>query len=76
MALEDIKQEIAREHNELELEKQLLKETGDIEDVDATYVQEFIRAVVPETDDPHAPSLSLRMVFLGTLWAVGLGLVN
>eukprot|EP00842_Homolaphlyctis_polyrhiza_P001735 jgi/Hompol1/2562/HPOL_006050-RA len=37
---------------------------------------EFTRTIVPETDDPYSPSLTIRMVFLGTAWAVALGLVN
>ncbi|KAJ1340316.1 hypothetical protein BSLG_005089 [Batrachochytrium salamandrivorans] len=34
------------------------------------------RGIVPETDDPSAPSMSVRMIFLGTIWAIFLGLMN
>nr|KAJ3410335.1 hypothetical protein HK105_002958 [Polyrhizophydium stewartii] len=73
MSAEDEK---AREKNELELEKQLLAETNDTEDLDRVYAQQFIDSVVPTTDDPNAPSLSVRMVLLGTIFAVALGLIN
>eukprot|EP00842_Homolaphlyctis_polyrhiza_P000609 jgi/Hompol1/1549/HPOL_005639-RA len=69
---DETKKDIA---HELEIEKELIK-SGDIEEVDAEYGNLYIRGIVPETDDPHAPSLTVRMVLLGTMWAVALGLVN
>ncbi|OAJ44246.1 OPT family small oligopeptide transporter [Batrachochytrium dendrobatidis JEL423] len=61
--------------HELNLEKELLK-SGDIEDVDAEYAKLYTQGIVPETDDPSAPSLSIRMILLGTIFAVLLGLMN
>ncbi|KAH6590841.1 hypothetical protein BASA61_005088 [Batrachochytrium salamandrivorans] len=68
--------EKAREAEELKHEKELLSATDDIEEVDASYAQSFVKSVVPETDDPNTPSLSIRMVVIGTLFAVALGLLN
>ncbi|KAL2917196.1 OPT superfamily [Polyrhizophydium stewartii] len=66
----------AAEKRELELEKKLLAESGDVEEADAVYAQQFVETIVPQTDDPDAPSLSLRAAVMGTLFAVALGLVN
>ncbi|KAL2912173.1 OPT superfamily [Polyrhizophydium stewartii] len=69
-------EEKIREKEELDHEKQLLASTDDIEELDGEYAQQFIDSVVPQTDDPNAPSLSVRMVVLGTLFAIFLGLMN
>eukprot|EP00842_Homolaphlyctis_polyrhiza_P000565 jgi/Hompol1/1509/HPOL_000598-RA len=61
--------------HELDIEKELLK-GGDIEEVDASYASLYTTGLVPETDDPHAPSLTVRMVILGTAWAIALALIN
>ncbi|KAH6561633.1 hypothetical protein BASA50_006030 [Batrachochytrium salamandrivorans] len=61
--------------HELDIEKDLMK-TGDIEDLDAEYSKLYTKGIVPETDDPSAPSMSVRMIFLGTIWAIFLGLMN
>ncbi|XJO75901.1 hypothetical protein BDV3_006505 [Batrachochytrium dendrobatidis] len=63
------------EIHELDPEKILLK-SGDIEHADIEYARLYTKGIVPETDDPSAPSLSIRMMLLGTIWAVFLGLVN
>ncbi|KAH6596736.1 hypothetical protein BASA61_003430 [Batrachochytrium salamandrivorans] len=59
----------------LDLEKELLR-TDDIEDVDAAYARQYTEGIVPQTDDPSAPSMSVRMIFLGTIFALFLGLMN
>ncbi|KAL2912414.1 OPT superfamily [Polyrhizophydium stewartii] len=61
--------EKVREKEELEHEKELLAQTDDIE-------EQFVDSVVPQTDDPNIPSLSVRMVVLGSLFAVALALMN
>ncbi|OAJ40207.1 OPT family small oligopeptide transporter [Batrachochytrium dendrobatidis JEL423] len=68
--------EKVREANELQHEKEILSKTNDIEDIDASYAQAFVKAIVPETDDPSTPSLSVRMILIGALFAVALGLLN
>ncbi|KAJ1340309.1 OPT family small oligopeptide transporter [Batrachochytrium salamandrivorans] len=69
---DDAENSLARE---LDIEKDLMK-TGDIEDLDAEYSKLYTKGIVPETDDPSAPSMSIRMVLLGTIWAIFLGLMN
>ncbi|KAH6579992.1 hypothetical protein BASA61_009980 [Batrachochytrium salamandrivorans] len=59
----------------LDLEKELLR-TGEVEDVDAAYARQYTEGIVPQTDDPSAPSMSVRMIFLGTIFALLLGLMN
>ncbi|KAH9245023.1 hypothetical protein BASA81_017524 [Batrachochytrium salamandrivorans] len=44
--------------HELDIEKDLMK-TGDIEDLDAEYSKLYTKGIVPETDDPSAPSIVL-----------------
>ncbi|EGF81571.1 hypothetical protein BATDEDRAFT_34848 [Batrachochytrium dendrobatidis JAM81] len=69
------KQDESLVDHELDVEKDLLK-SGDIEDVDAEYAKLYTKGIVPETDDPSAPSLSVRMLVLGIIWAIFLGLMN
>ncbi|KAJ3256596.1 hypothetical protein HK103_005230 [Boothiomyces macroporosus] len=33
-------------------------------------------SIIPQTDDPMAPSLTLRVIILGSLWCIFLGVVN
>ena len=35
-----------------------------------------IEGIVPTTDDPNAPSLSFRVLILGTMWCILLGAIN
>ncbi|KAJ1343475.1 hypothetical protein BSLG_001973 [Batrachochytrium salamandrivorans] len=65
-----------REKEELDHEKQLLQSTNDIEAVDESYAEQFVSTIAPTTDDPNDPSLTIRMVVLGTVFAIFLGLVN
>jgi uncharacterized oligopeptide transporter (OPT) family protein len=39
-------------------------------------VDVYISGIVPETDDPSIPSLTFRVVLLGTLWNVFLATIN
>nr|KAJ3420144.1 hypothetical protein HK105_006035 [Polyrhizophydium stewartii] len=60
----------------LEVEKQLLRDTDDIEAIDAEYSKMYTKGVVPETDDPSMPTLTVRMVLLGSVFAIFLGTLN
>ncbi|KAJ8331135.1 OPT super [Batrachochytrium dendrobatidis] len=66
---------VKQSDGELEPLKELFK-TDSMEESDQQYARQYTQGIVPETDDPSAPSLSIRMIFLGTIWAVFLGLVN
>ncbi|KAJ8323448.1 hypothetical protein BDV3_007033 [Batrachochytrium dendrobatidis] len=47
-----------------------------IESFEEINVNFYTKGVVPETDDPDEPSLTIRMLFLGTIWGIILGLGN
>ena len=36
----------------------------------------YVSAIVPTTDDPSTPSLSFRVLILGTLWNILLATIN
>ena len=42
----------------------------------AISVEVYVSAIVPQTDDPSTPSLSFRVLVLGTLWNVFLAAAN
>ncbi|KAH6567912.1 hypothetical protein BASA60_008861 [Batrachochytrium salamandrivorans] len=60
---------------QLNIEENLVQ-PKDIEDVEAEYAKLYTEGMVPESDGPDMPSLTARMVVLGTIWAVFLGIMN
>ncbi|KAJ3077035.1 hypothetical protein HDU98_009436 [Podochytrium sp. JEL0797] len=48
----------------------------DVEVQDLNEVEERLEFIVPQTDDPSTPTLTVRSVLLGTLWAIVLSYAN